>query len=336
MRRSSRQTVEALAGLATLTTCDPRELRESVLSVVLDVAGADSALLHGVASLNGVPHVVESQWVGNSCVVAGSRFVEQHPELRPAVSRESFLQPSSIATRAFLDIDAISCGKRHELEETAHWEGAFHANGMTDQTRLLVFHGRQMICLLGAYRRGGPNFGPTERRRLAPLVPAVISVLVAADHLDARNLPSEQAFLTTFPDGSVECSTRAAEGWLSRPGFRESLTSAVRAFDRGDEHEPTRLLRGAEARLLRLDGHGGVRYLVCLTPAPPLLKLASAALSPAQRQVAELAAAGATVAEIGRALAKSRDTVKSHLRSVYERLEVSSRVELARALKSAK
>jgi DNA-binding CsgD family transcriptional regulator len=49
-------------------------------------------------------------------------------------------------------------------------------------------------------------------------------------------------------------------------------------------------------------------------------------------EVAELAARGLTTNEVGRALGVSSNTVKKHLRNVYDRLAISSRAELATAL----
>ena len=49
-------------------------------------------------------------------------------------------------------------------------------------------------------------------------------------------------------------------------------------------------------------------------------------------EVAELAARGLTTDEVGRALGVSSNTVKKHLRNVYDRLAISSRAELATIL----
>jgi DNA-binding CsgD family transcriptional regulator len=57
-------------------------------------------------------------------------------------------------------------------------------------------------------------------------------------------------------------------------------------------------------------------------------------LTPRGLEVAELAARGLTMEEVGRVLGVSANTAKKHLRVVYERLGVGSRAELAGALLS--
>jgi ATP/maltotriose-dependent transcriptional regulator MalT len=53
-----------------------------------------------------------------------------------------------------------------------------------------------------------------------------------------------------------------------------------------------------------------------------------ASLTPIEAQVAELAAQGLTNPQIGERLFIARGTVKAHLRHVYEKLEISTRLEL--------
>lgn len=59
---------------------------------------------------------------------------------------------------------------------------------------------------------------------------------------------------------------------------------------------------------------------------------ASGALTPVERRVVELVAAGSTNREVAAALFLSTRTVEGHLSRVYGKLGVRSRVELARKL----
>ncbi len=64
----------------------------------------------------------------------------------------------------------------------------------------------------------------------------------------------------------------------------------------------------------------------------PRLAGHSTGLTPRQLEVAQLAALGRRNEEIGIVLDCSVNTVRAHLRAVYERLSVTNRLELLRAL----
>jgi DNA-binding CsgD family transcriptional regulator len=55
-------------------------------------------------------------------------------------------------------------------------------------------------------------------------------------------------------------------------------------------------------------------------------------LTPSERRVAELAAEGRTNREIGQELFVSKSTVETHLRSVFRKLDIEARTELAERL----
>lgn len=122
-----------------------------------------------------------------------------------------------------------------------------------------------------------------------------------------------------------------ARRFLERTGCLSDLLHEVRAFREASRRSADVLLPIGEVRLTRLGNKRGRRFLVELphrsdpTPAERLL-------SPAQLQVARRAAEGATLKEIAQALDRSIDTVRTHLREVYLRLHVASRIELARVL----
>lgn len=110
------------------------------------------------------------------------------------------------------------------------------------------------------------------------------------------------------------------------------VRAGVRAIDAGSL-DPARIaLERRHVAVSRLDTEGGVRYLLRIGLPAPLTMAPDSSLSGAQREVAQLAAAGATVSEIARALQRSVGTVRTHLAEVYRRLGVSNRIELTRAL----
>ena len=89
--------------------------------------------------------------------------------------------------------------------------------------------------------------------------------------------------------------------------------------------------RELERALFVLGTQVSVR-LVLLGVTSPAGARGTAALTRRQHEVASLAARGATNREIAAELGISTNTVKNRLKQVFDRLRVSSRVELVRAL----
>jgi len=145
--------------------------------------------------------------------------------------------------------------------------------------------------------------------------------------------PEEEAELLLGGAGEVELMSRPARRWLAWPGVRDVLVASIRWLGRaGDEavsSTPVQVpLSCGAARVVRLEGRGGPRYLVRLVPH----RRALAHLTAQQREIADAAAAGATNAEIARSVGLSINTVKYHLKAVYEVLGVATRLELREAL----
>ncbi|MEL6189702.1 MAG: helix-turn-helix transcriptional regulator [Myxococcota bacterium] len=92
------------------------------------------------------------------------------------------------------------------------------------------------------------------------------------------------------------------------------------------------VLDGAAVSVQVLEGPDGPAHLATLRPAKPVYLSPEVLLTPTQREVAVFAADGATVREIADQLGRHVETVRSHLREAYRRLDVASRIDLARTL----
>jgi len=85
------------------------------------------------------------------------------------------------------------------------------------------------------------------------------------------------------------------------------------------------------ARVLHAPQQAGPRrFMIRITRSPTWL--AGHRLTHRQREIAELAASGSTIAEIARHLELSSHTVRTHVRNIYQALGVGNRVELAQSL----
>ncbi|MCK6547826.1 LuxR C-terminal-related transcriptional regulator [Myxococcota bacterium] len=322
---------QTVKGLETLSGASPREIRGRVLEAVALVAESDAPLYCGAATrVAGVRRFTAWHYRSDTKAEHLARAQQRWPELFQ--SRPNIASPSPIEVRAFVESELLG-GGRDELERSELYQRVWQPHGIDDKIRLLAYHGRRFVGLAGALRSvGQPRFAAADRRRMAPLVRPVARALTAADTLERRALPDEPSYLWMKADGEVELSSAGGRAWLALPGLVDAVRSAVRALDQQKEETRSEVLERAAASIVRLDGDGSVRYLVTLRPLEPVVLSPLAVLSPAQREIAEFAAAGATVPEISKAVGRSAGTVHTHLRGIYQRLDVSSRVELARAL----
>ena len=131
--------------------------------------------------------------------------------------------------------------------------------------------------------------------------------------------------------GVVFMGPGAAE-WLESPGCEAALLEAVAASAAVEEGTSWWIKRWPlHIRCVRMDGRGGDAGSVLVTAVPPRPELAEAMalLTPMQQVVADFAAAGATVDEIARAIDRSPETVRSHIKAAYSRLSICTRLELS-------
>lgn len=139
-----------------------------------------------------------------------------------------------------------------------------------------------------------------------------------------REVPRRSFALAVRRDQVLLPGCDAGTRWLSRRRRR------ALALEIGQREG---VLGGAHLRLLACDQGPLLTAVViaepCALPRVPV----EALLSANQRTVARYASAGATMAETGRAMGISTETARSHLKAVYRRLDVGSRVELAAALR---
>lgn len=123
----------------------------------------------------------------------------------------------------------------------------------------------------------------------------------------------------------------ASEGFANSPEDQHiaaGLSEAVRMAN-GAQRAHVRLA-DVDVQLVRMNHRTTSYYLAVLTRAD--VSSRSARLSEMQERVATLAARGETSSQIGAQLGVSVNTVKFHLKRVYELLDVGNRIELRRAL----
>ena len=215
------------------------------------------------------------------------------------------------------------------LDDEPMYANFYEKPGFTDHLRMLVYENRQFIGWLGVLKRG-PFYTRRKRAKLSRWASAAKSVVLEVERVArAESAMDAPCRLMLDANGELQAASADADSWYE-PSKRSQLGSFVREFDRGGRGVAT--IGRTQVSLLRLDGPSGVRYLAdCSALKHPRVR-ASAVLSRRQRQVGELAARGWTVDQISSELEIRPHTVRQHLKSIYARLGVGSRVELRAAL----
>lgn len=139
----------------------------------------------------------------------------------------------------------------------------------------------------------------------------------ATRRIVAAGLPCRVVILTTFDlDRHVYDALRAgAAGFLLKDASAQQLVSAVERTTAGEAPMAPQVLARMIDRFLE--------RVPPSTPEPPRLQ----SLSPREREVLGLMAAGLTNAEIAERLVVSLATVKTHVRNILAKLDARDRVQ---------
>ena len=145
------------------------------------------------------------------------------------------------------------------------------------------------------------------------------------------------------PNSGAEALYREAIAHLTRTSVRTELARAHLLYGEWLRRQKRRSQAGAQLRTAyrMLDGMGAAGFarrtraelLAVGGHLPRPAELAGPDLTPQETQIARLAAAGVTNAEIATRLFVTTSTVEYHLSKVFRKLSISSRRQLAAALK---
>ncbi len=169
-----------------------------------------------------------------------------------------------------------------------------------------------------AARSGVALAGAVTGRARAALLLAQGEAEAAAECAAAARAAAREAPSTRARAQLVEGKSLAAAG--NRPSAMAALLAAESALD----HFGSVRWRDEAVRELRQLGHRVRRPARDVTPG------ALGPLTAREREIAELVAAGRTNREVAEQLVLSTKTIEAHLRNIYAKLGVRSRVELAR------
>ncbi len=195
--------------------------------------------------------------------------------------------------------------------------------------RIMTYRERRFTGWIGTFRGGDePAFDDGFARLFQEVSESFKVVFSTAEQLRSSQVWDEDRFAIFTARGSLDFASSDLRDCL-KTGYLRRLGEIVRALDAGDVTQCVRLVDGIEVRMSRLEGKGLFRYLAQFVPPTPVLYDPLTPLTKAQRKVAILAAQGLSGREIADQTDRSTNTIKVHLRHIYQRLDVSNRVELA-------
>lgn len=291
----------------------------------MQVGEGSGAAWYEVGMVGGDPLPVRWQVAGQVPVP----FDRQLEEAIPWPSGDPRLPPKKW-NRNFLCLPVVVRDLERDLWPSRLYERVWRPARLRDQLRMVVYHRGEHVAWIGAFRTAEePPFGNADRRRLAPIAAALADALITARGVERCGTAEEGCDLLLSNAGEVLFASEAGRRWLTQyPKSSAELCVWAGHVAKGEpapEH-----LSGWRARWTRVSGQAGSRILVHLEPPRPVLVHPSFVLSRTQRELAELAALGASSSEIAAMRGLAPSTVKSHLKQVYELLEIASRSELTR------
>jgi DNA-binding CsgD family transcriptional regulator len=211
-------------------------------------------------------------------------------------------------------------------------DGWWKPFGITDVLGINVCRGPHYLGYIGLYRTtASPRFTDADVKRAAESARLVRHVLEAADAL-ASKVEAPIGAHVFDPDGAllftVNPASPAAEGTRA---LEEAARQFLTANGPGDV-----LVGRSLVSMSRLMGSAGPAALAIVRPVrestvPDILRLTRL-----KRTIAIYAAAGATTAEIAATMDRKPETIRAHLKEIYLRLGIKSRVELAELVERAR
>ncbi|RVU42437.1 LuxR family transcriptional regulator [Lujinxingia sediminis] len=302
-------------------------LRLDALNLLKDRVDADAAVYFDAREVEG--HL----YVGTSLIVGAPKLREPMMEMRdepmPSLLESVIRAPAAEERTQFITArqrrDLHFVGADGELLSMGNWPKRL---GASDWLGLVVYSGARFVGWIGLWRLAGRGtFAPTAVHHANPLVPTLEDMLIRAHRAELEAETRSTIYLLMSPEGDVLHASPSAQSWY-HDEYREELYKLTL-----QPGETPRYFAGMSAQVTPMHALGSERaYLITLQPANYPRIAPELVLTPTQIEVARMATSGATVDEIARMLDRSPHTVKTHLKHIYRRLDISTRVELVEVM----
>ncbi|MCB9680473.1 MAG: helix-turn-helix transcriptional regulator [Alphaproteobacteria bacterium] len=307
--------------LAYLTASgSPQQMRRRLLQRLVDVLDADMAgfsqLVRGRdgsgLTTAGVIAVGPPAYQQACALSDGTRLADLDLDLADIPSVNTF--------------DLCLAEETHALLRAAFWTPFDVTCGL----RMVVARGSVILGQLGVFRTASRGcFTKVEIERANRLARMARMVLETAEAREPTGSLQDGAYVF---DLGGELMFRSHDTQEDDDLLR-AVSDEVRQFASGSGTADS-VVGGHRLLLERLRGSEEVAVLAHVTEVTPAVLSDPLRLSPLKRRIASYAVRGATVPEIARTIERSPETVRAHIKQIYQRLGIASRVELAEAVRS--
>ena len=314
--------------LQKIDAVDAELIRRRIIETLRDFVPSHVGLFVKCVELDGQPpHFTSVVCLGDD---------EVRRELLEYAEKPAFMTPW---LPPHLDPDEVNnfirTRKRYQEDNRREFEPMrklFKRLRVQEQLRAIVTDDHRILGWLGLLRRDPASpFTRRHKRLLDTVIDPIIFHLRRAEQRDGEMIDTRHCALYQ-PEGVTEYHSSSWNSWVTSDRRRRLQACIQRIDEEGEEHRAD-IIDGAEVDVLRLDSPTDQRrYLVSLR-RPRLLTIDPACwLTKRQREVARYVMSGATSPEIAEELHVSVETVKSHIKNIFDRLNISSRAELAAIL----
>ncbi|GAC1598075.1 MAG: hypothetical protein NVS3B28_30010 [Candidatus Velthaea sp.] len=257
--------------------------------------------------------------------------------------------------RAAQNVGAVRLANLAIEHERDAYARAMREYGFYDDLQLVIDSRRRPTGFISAARRSAKRFLPADTSLLDELSPHLAAGLRAASikaSIEAQP-GTNVAIIVLDRSGNLEVANGAAELFLGNPsatapafwdGLRLVAALLEKTLDADGRAVPAvSMILGGRQYMMRAErgigADGDPRTIVLLEPPRNddcTDIFASFGLSPRESQIAAAIVRGYTTADISTELRISANTIKTHVRVIFEKLGITSRRELALLLRAAR
>lgn len=299
---------------------DPERIRSRFLADFCQDARADAAVCLGLRrDGSGRNRVVQVSAVGPEEATRHLRSLEGTPLELVVGDAPSLLDlPMRTGRLARFELQDIPSPFRERV-----WAPGSFRSGLS----MNVLERGVFLANVSVFRRGdSAPFSDQELRRLRPWTEVSEALVRLADGAEQRRATGLSGAFVLDLDGHL----RMVGADRAPTELPEALRREVVGFADSSEGERNTVAGSALVRLVRLRGDDEDLVLAFVEALAPFRVSALLELPPAMRQVAALTARGLSNDDIAVALDRSPNTVRSHLKKLFDALGVKTRTELVR------